>query len=60
MVPDWLSRALTVNTIEEGREESSKNLQQFMSEWTPEQEGEQDKEESNNGEESAEEESPAE
>lgn len=41
VVADWLSRALQVNAIDEDRGEHSRDLRQFISEWTPEGEGEQ-------------------
>lgn len=60
VVADWLSRALIVNAIEEDRGESSRGPQQFMNEWTPEEEGEHDEVELSNGKESLDEGSPIE
>lgn len=54
MVPEWQSKAITVNAIEKDRGESSRDVQQGLSEWTLEGEGKLD------GKKTTEEESPAE
>lgn len=57
---DWLSRAITVNAIEEEKGEPSRNAQQFLREWKPEEQGEHNVMESYDGGDSPEEERPAE